>query len=764
MRLPRFVAARTPARQSERCSPLAYRSELRNPRPETPRASSPAESGAPEGSWKSEKIASQRGFPSRLSAAAIASAAAAAREGSTGLKNQAAVCSGSAARPVASGKRAKARRTRPEECGGKLRRCLPMFAGTRRLRERSPGHPAGATCRHIRKFLARNVALYLWMTNASMRVTKGRRGRSGARSMARCGRSAIPERRRAVTLLARLRRAVRRFSNDERGDERCPDPRPHRGRRAARERPDASTPRSGAGRRDRGGVRQRAGGRRGHREGRPGSRIPGRADARDGRVQRTRQSQPGPVAFGRLRHRARPACPQGVRSPRARLPPEAVRRRTPAGVAAEDAGAAPVRGFARVSTAAPVSARGRQAAGAAGGPCRHPVGRTPLLPESGRSRLDRGRGQLSSDPRGPEVPSRARHDERDRGAPRSFPLRADPQVHDRQHRADPGDPAALQRRPFRASPRRDAADLEPWLPRAAPSLDRRGGLSGRAFHSSQKTQPSGRTNVSLCRMSAEPTPDIRAVAEALGIPWRRILESEIDSERSLRRSLAGAAADEPLWRVLCALPSSALDSWRVRERVNAMACEARTGRAPAAARELLAVFDHLRGKGKNRGSSAGLMARHFWLAYQRVQELVGAARAAEKSRGDRAMRLQATVEASGCAAADAEWALERSASSRRDHRVDDAVRRARSEGFEIPRAGTAFQSFVLLRKLARKCGPLSDSTPRRRASAKRRRKRTPGPHRSALPPAAESPGPGWHDSGSGARPPIAAIAVSSWRS
>jgi hypothetical protein len=286
-------------------------------------------------------------------------------------------------------------------------------------------------------------------------------------------------------------------------------------------------------------------------------------------------------------------------------------------------------------------------------------------------------------------------------------------------------------------------------------------MSRALHHSSQRTQPSGSASVSLRRMSAEPAPDIHAVAEALGIPWRRILESEIDSERSLRRSLAGAAAEEPLWRILCALPSSALDSWRVRERVNAMACEARAGRAPAAARELVEVFDHLRGKRKDRGTSTRLMARHFWLAYQRVQELVAAARAAERSRGDRAMRLKATVEASGCATADAEWALERSASSRRDHRVDDAVRRARSEGFEIPRAGTAFQSFVLLRKLARKCGPLSDSARRSRVFAKKRRRRRTRP---ALQPAAERPGPGWHDSGSDTRPPIAAVAASSWRS
>ena len=207
-------------------------------------------------------------------------------------------------------------------------------------------------------------------------------------------------------------------------------------------------------------------------------------------------------------------------------------------------------------------------------------------------------------------------------------------------------------------------------------------------------------------MSAEPTPDVRAVAEALGIPWLRILESEIESERALRRLLGDAATDEPLWRILCALPSSALDSWRVRERVNALACEANTGRSPKAGRELKEVFDHLRGKRNGRRSSADLMARHFWFAYQRVQELVRAAGAAEKARGDHAWRLRRTAEVSGCSAPDALWALGRAESPGRGHRLDDALARARSEGFEIPRAGTPLQSFVLLRKLARKSAPL----------------------------------------------------------
>lgn len=214
-------------------------------------------------------------------------------------------------------------------------------------------------------------------------------------------------------------------------------------------------------------------------------------------------------------------------------------------------------------------------------------------------------------------------------------------------------------------------------------------------------------------MSAEPTPDVRAVAEALGIPWQRILESEIESERALRRLVGEAAADEPLWRILCALPSSALDSWRVRERVNALACEASAGRAPKAGRELKEVFDHLRGKRNGRRSSADLMARHFWFAYQRIRELVRAASAAEKARGDHAWRLRRTAEVSGCSLPDARWALDRAESRGRGHCLDDAVARARSEGFEIPRAGTPLQSFVLLRKLARKNARFPSPAPRR---------------------------------------------------
>ena len=224
-------------------------------------------------------------------------------------------------------------------------------------------------------------------------------------------------------------------------------------------------------------------------------------------------------------------------------------------------------------------------------------------------------------------------------------------------------------------------------------------------------------------MSAEPSPDICAVAEALGIPWRRILVAEIESERGLRRILGEVEDDEPLWRVLCALPSSAMDSWRVRERVNALACEAGTGRAPSAARDLKEVFDHLRGRRKGRRSPADPMSSHFWFAYQRVQELVRVAAAAEKTRGDRGWRIRRTAELSGCPPADALWALDRADSPGRGHRLDDAIARARSEGFEIPRSGTPLQSFVLLRKLARKSAPFPER--RRKASKARPEPRSP---------------------------------------
>src|SRR5258708_11875672 len=80
--------------------------------------------------------------------------------------------------------------------------------------------------------------------------------------------------------------------------------------------------------------------------------------------------------------------------------------------------------------------------------------------------------------------------------------------------------------------------------------------------------------------------DLIDVAEALGIPWQRLLETEIQAERELRRTVGEASEEAPLWRVLAALPLSVLDSWRVRERIPALAWEARTGSSRRAPRRL----------------------------------------------------------------------------------------------------------------------------------------------------------------------------------
>ena len=72
--------------------------------------------------------------------------------------------------------------------------------------------------------------------------------------------------------------------------------------------------------------------------------------------------------------------------------------------------------------------------------------------------------------------------------------------------------------------------------------------------------------------------ELLGVADALGIPWRRLLESEIHAERELKRCLGDLNQDMPLWRILAALQMSVLDSWRIRERISALSWEARAGR------------------------------------------------------------------------------------------------------------------------------------------------------------------------------------------
>ena len=144
-------------------------------------------------------------------------------------------------------------------------------------------------------------------------------------------------------------------------------------------------------------------------------------------------------------------------------------------------------------------------------------------------------------------------------------------------------------------------------------------------------------------------------------------------------------------------PLSLLHSWRVRDRIHRLAWKASRDRCDVAARQLRALHAHLLGKSNGRASEATLMARHLWFGYQRVLGLANISRAAEKIPGDPATRLATLRKSTGCSAADARWALCRSDKAGRGHRLDDAMARAREEGFELPRDRSEVAAFRRLR-------------------------------------------------------------------
>jgi hypothetical protein len=186
-------------------------------------------------------------------------------------------------------------------------------------------------------------------------------------------------------------------------------------------------------------------------------------------------------------------------------------------------------------------------------------------------------------------------------------------------------------------------------------------------------------------------------ASALGIPWKRILADEIRAERMLRLSLADVAEDWPLWPALWILPLSLLHSWRVRDRIHLLAWKASRNRCDVSARQLRAFHAHLLGKANGRASEATLLARHLWFGNQRVLALARISRVAEKTSGDLARRAEVLRGKTGCSAADASWALTRADSARRGHRLDDAMRRTRDEGFELPQGASEVAAFRRLR-------------------------------------------------------------------
>ncbi|MEX0880243.1 MAG: hypothetical protein WEB59_10495 [Thermoanaerobaculia bacterium] len=191
-----------------------------------------------------------------------------------------------------------------------------------------------------------------------------------------------------------------------------------------------------------------------------------------------------------------------------------------------------------------------------------------------------------------------------------------------------------------------------------------------------------------------------ARACAMGIPWERLLRREIAAETTLRAFFVEVDGNWPLWAALAALPFCPLQSWRVRDRLEGLSSEARSVGCPRAARALRAVFRHLCGKASGCASAPAL-ARHLWFAYQRVLVLQHIGRAAHRSHGSYEECVACVTAKTTCCRADAEWAVRREDRPGKSHLLDDAMRKAREEGFEIPHQSTEARAFRRLRSVAR---------------------------------------------------------------
>ncbi len=190
-------------------------------------------------------------------------------------------------------------------------------------------------------------------------------------------------------------------------------------------------------------------------------------------------------------------------------------------------------------------------------------------------------------------------------------------------------------------------------------------------------------------------------AEELSIPWRDILEAEIRAERVLRPFVDGTP-DPPLERLLALLPATALESWRIRGAIERLSWLARPGSENGleARRELRTLAAYLRGRCPKMPAEA-LLADHFLLAYRRVQELVSILRRASMCRGTEEERVARVETITGCGAGDARWAAGAEI-GKHAHRLDEAIRRARAEGFEFPPGRTEPEAFLRMREHLRR--------------------------------------------------------------
>jgi hypothetical protein len=197
--------------------------------------------------------------------------------------------------------------------------------------------------------------------------------------------------------------------------------------------------------------------------------------------------------------------------------------------------------------------------------------------------------------------------------------------------------------------------------------------------------------------SGFPADALLARAEILGIPWRRILRQEIEAEEKLRTYVPDLPSECPLESAVEILGIEAARSWRVRDRIETLAYQARAS-VRGAERRLRGILRVLAGGSRPDGAA---VRRHCRLAYQRILLLQRARRAAARSRGTAAERLAFICMSARCKFEDAQWALGllEAGSTRRGWRMEAAVRKVRDEGFFVPRAATEARSLSQLRRI-----------------------------------------------------------------
>lgn len=191
--------------------------------------------------------------------------------------------------------------------------------------------------------------------------------------------------------------------------------------------------------------------------------------------------------------------------------------------------------------------------------------------------------------------------------------------------------------------------------------------------------------------------EILRQAEALEIPWDRLLLDEIQAEQTLRR-FAEEGVEMPFALKLSILPLSFLSSWRVRDEIQAISCAARTTGLRGAIGQLRLVFRRLVGEAD---PAKATLVGHLHFAYQRVLLLQRVCRIARRSRGTTAERMAFVCSTARCGFDDAAWALCREDAARPGHRLDAAIQKVRDEGFRVPRASTEARSFAELRRIVR---------------------------------------------------------------